>query len=351
MSTHREPSRAETPRGPVDSSRFPRYAGPATFARLPRLDEVGTADVAVLGVPFDSGVSYRPGARFGGNAIREASRLLRPYNPAQDASPFALAQVADAGDVGANPFDIGEAVDTVEAAAGELLDTGARLMTLGGDHTIALPLLRAVARRHGPVALLHFDAHLDTWDTYFGAEYTHGTPFRRAVEEGVLDTSALSHVGIRGPLYGRKDLDDDAKMGFGIVTAADVMRRGVDEIAQQLRERIGDRPLYVSVDIDVLDPAHAPGTGTPEAGGLTSRELLEILRGLAGCRLVSADVVEVAPPYDHAEITAVAASHTAYELTTLMSRQIAAGRTPRTAAGPTAAGTGGTGGTQGRQRT
>jgi agmatinase len=217
-------------------------------------------------------------------------------------------------------------VETIEAAADELLATGARLMTLGGDHTIALPLLRAAARVHGPVALLHFDAHLDTWDTYFGAEYTHGTPFRRAVEEGILDTSALSHVGIRGPLYGRKDLDDDEKMGFGIVTSADVMRRGVDEVAQQLRERIGDRPLYISIDIDCLDPAHAPGTGTPEAGGMTSRELLEILRGLAGCHLVSADVVEVAPAYDHAEMTAVAASHTAYELTTLMARQIAAAR-------------------------
>ncbi|MEU7003195.1 agmatinase [Nonomuraea sp. NPDC046570] len=317
-----------TPRGPVDSSRVPRYAGPATFARLPRLDEVGTAEVAVLGVPFDSGVSYRPGARFGGNAIREASRLLRPYNPAQDASPFALAQVADAGDVAANPFNIGEAIDTVQAAATGLLDTGARLMTLGGDHTIALPLLRAVAAKHGPVALLHFDAHLDTWDTYFGAEYTHGTPFRRAVEEGILDTSALCHVGTRGPLYGRRDLTDDERMGFGILTSADVMRAGVDEVAQRLRERVGDRPLYISIDIDVLDPAHAPGTGTPEAGGLTSRELLEILRGLASCELVSADLVEVAPAYDHAEITSVAAAHLAYELTTIMARQIAAPDSP-----------------------
>ncbi len=320
-------SASNGPVGPVDSSRIPRYAGPATFARLPRLDEVGgRADVAVVGVPFDTGVSYRPGARFGGNAIREASRLLRPYNPAQDASPFALAQVADAGDIAANPFNINEAVETVEAAADDLLATGARMMTLGGDHTIALPLLRSVAKKHGPVALLHFDAHLDTWDTYFGAEYTHGTPFRRAVEEGILDTSALSHVGTRGPLYGKKDLDEDEKMGFGIVTSADVMRRGVDEVADQLRQRIGDRPLYISIDIDVLDPAHAPGTGTPEAGGLTSRELLEIVRGLSSCNLVSADLVEVAPAYDHAEMTSVAASHTAYELTTIMSRQIAAAR-------------------------
>ncbi|MEU6414400.1 agmatinase [Microbispora sp. NPDC046933] len=306
------------PRGPVDSSRVPRFAGPATFARLPRLDEVGHADVVVVGVPFDSGVSYRPGARFGPSAVREASRLLRPYHPGLDVSPFAAIQVADAGDIACNPFDIREAVETVEEAASGLMEGGTRLVTIGGDHTIALPLLRAAARRHGPVALLHFDAHLDTWDTYFGAEYTHGTPFRRAVEEGILDTEAVCHVGTRGPLYGKKDLDDDRRLGFGIVTSADVMRRGVDEVADALRQRIGGRPLYVSVDIDVLDPAHAPGTGTPEAGGLTSRELLEILRGLAGAGLVGADVVEVSPAYDHAEITSVAASHVAYDLISLL---------------------------------
>lgn len=304
--------------GPVDSSAVPRFAGPATFARLPRLDQVDRADVAVVGVPFDSGVSYRPGARFAPAAVREASRLLRPYHPGLDVSPFDAVQVADAGDIACNPFNIGEAVETVQEQAGALLDTGAKLVTVGGDHTIALPLLRAVARRHGPVALLHFDAHLDTWDTYFGEPYTHGTPFRRAVEEGLLDTAALTHVGTRGPLYGRADLDEDTRLGFGIVTAADVMRRGVDEVAQALRERVGDRPLYVSIDIDVLDPAHAPGTGTPEAGGLTSRELLEILRGLAGCDLVSADVVEVAPAYDHADITSIAASHVAYDLVSLL---------------------------------
>ncbi|MET9066019.1 agmatinase [Streptosporangium sandarakinum] len=306
------------PRGPVDSSRVPRFAGPATFARLPRLDEVGRCDVAVVGVPFDSGVSYRPGARFGPSAVREASRLLRPYHPGLDVSPFAAVQVADAGDIACNPFNIGEAVETIEDAATRLQEDGARLVTIGGDHTIALPLLRSLAKRHGPVAMLHFDAHLDTWDTYFGAEYTHGTPFRRAVEEGILDTEAVGHVGTRGPLYGKQDLDDDRRLGFGIMTSADVMRRGVDEIVDALRQRIGDRPLYLSIDIDVLDPAHAPGTGTPEAGGLTSRELLEILRGLAGCNLVGADVVEVAPAYDHAEITAVAASHVAYDLVSLL---------------------------------
>ncbi|MGH3452227.1 MAG: agmatinase [Haloechinothrix sp.] len=309
---------AQTPVGPVDSTKIPRFAGFGTFARLPRIDEVRETDIAVVGVPFDAGVSYRPGARFGPAAIREASRLLRPYHPGLDVSPFASAQVADAGDIAVNPFHIGEAIETLEHEAIELGSSGTKLVTIGGDHTIALPLLRAVAGRHGPVALLHFDAHLDTWDTYFGEPYTHGTPFRRAAEEGILDTSALCHVGTRGPLYDKADLAEDARLGFGIVTSSDVLRRGVDETVDALRQRIGDRPLYVSVDIDVLDPAHAPGTGTPEAGGMTSRELLEILRGLRGTNLIGADVVEVAPVYDHAEITSVAASHVAYDLISLL---------------------------------
>jgi agmatinase len=312
---------ADSPIGPVDSSKVPRFAGFATFARLPRIDQVPRADVAVVGVPFDAGVSYRPGARFGPAALREASRLLRPYHPALEVAPFESAQVVDAGDIVVNPFDIGEAIETLHREAAALSADGTTLVTVGGDHTIALPLLRAAADKHGPVALLHFDAHLDTWDTYFGEPYTHGTPFRRAAEEGLLDDSALCHVGTRGPVYGRHDFDADARLGFGIVTSSDVLRRGVAETVDALRERIGDRPLYISVDIDVLDPAHAPGTGTPEAGGMTSRELLEILRGLAGCDLVGADVVELAPAYDHAEITAIAASHVTYDLVTLLSQR------------------------------
>jgi agmatinase len=304
--------------GPTDASITPRFAGPASFARLPRLDQVPRADIVVAGVPFDSGVSYRPGARFGPTHVRESSRLLRPYNPAMDVSPFEIAQVADAGDIAANPFNIHEAIETIEAGAVELTADGASLVTIGGDHTISLPLLRAAAQRHGPVALVHFDAHLDTWDTYFGAEYTHGTPFRRAVEEGIVDTEALSHVGTRGPLYGKKDLEDDRRFGFGIVTSADVYYQGVAEIVDKLRQRLGNRPVYVSIDIDVLDPAHAPGTGTPEAGGMTSRELLEILRGFRGLNVIGADVVEVAPAYDHAEITGVAAAHVAYDLVSLL---------------------------------
>ncbi|WP_028925863.1 agmatinase [Pseudonocardia acaciae] len=308
----------QSPVGPVDSMRVPRFAGFATYARLPRIDQVERADVAVLGVPFDSGVTYRPGARFGPAALREASRLLRPFHPELAVAPFEAAQIVDAGDIGVNPFNIGAAIETIQHEARALSAGGTRLVTVGGDHTIALPLLRAAAQAHGPVALLHFDAHLDTWDTYFGEPYTHGTPFRRAVEEGVVDTSALCHVGIRGPLFGARDLENDRRLGFGVVTSADVMRRGIDETVDALRQRIGDRPLYVSVDIDVLDPAHAPGTGTPEAGGMTSRELLEILRGLKDTNLIGADVVELAPAYDHAQITAIAASHVVYDLVTLL---------------------------------
>jgi agmatinase len=304
--------------GPVDASVVPRFAGPATFARLPRLDEVADVDVAVVGVPFDAGVSYRPGARFGPAHVRESSRLLRPYNPALDVSPFARLQVADAGDLAVNPFSIEEAVGQVERGADALLERAGRLLTIGGDHTIALPLLRSVARRHGPVAVVHFDAHLDTWDTYFGAAYTHGTPFRRASEEGLIDREASMHVGIRGPLYATSDLSDDTALGFSVVHALELEDLGSRGVIERIRARVQDRPVYVSVDIDVLDPAFAPGTGTPESGGLLSRELLAVLRGFSSMQLVGADIVEVAPAYDHAEITGIAASHVGYELLSAM---------------------------------
>ena len=309
-------------RGPVDATRVPRFAGPATFARLPRIDEVSDVDVAVVGVPFDSGVSYRPGARFGPAHVRASSRLLRPYNPAADVEPFATQQVVDAGDLAVNPFDIEAAIAEVESGARSLLERAGRLVTIGGDHTIALPLLRAMAAKHGPVAVVHFDAHLDTWDSYFGAAYTHGTPFRRASEENLLDRSACLHVGTRGPLYGTSDLAEDTRLGFQVVGSVEMDDLGVRGAIERIRERVGQRPVYVSVDIDVLDPAFAPGTGTPEAGGLSSRELLAILRGFADLDLVGADVVEVAPAYDHAEITGIAAAHVVYELVSALAPRL-----------------------------
>jgi agmatinase len=310
--------------GPIDASVNPRYSGIATFARLPRIEDVPRADIAVVGIPFDSGVSYRPGTRFGPSHVRESSRLLRPYNPAQDVSPFAIAQVVDAGDIPVNPFDLTEAVSEVERAALALGEQVQRIVTIGGDHTVALPLLRAVAAKHGPVAVLHFDAHLDTWDTYFGAPITHGTPFRRASEEGLIDLTASCHVGTRGPLYSKQDLEDDERLGFSIVSSEYIEEHGVEAGIARILQRIGDKPLYVSIDIDVLDPAHAPGTGTPEAGGLTSRELLRILRALKPQNIVGADVVEVSPAYDHAQITGIAASHVVYELVCLLAARVSA---------------------------
>ncbi len=311
---------AEDVVGQVDGLQVPRFAGHSTFARLPRLEDVAAYDVAVVGVPFDTGVTYRPGARFGPAAIRQGSRLLRPYNPALDVEPFAGVQVVDAGDIAANPFDIGEAMTQIQAGVGQLVAGGRPVVVLGGDHTVALPTLRALHAEHGPIALVHFDAHLDTWDTYFHAPYTHGTPFRRAWEEGLLDAGRTMHVGIRGSLYSESDLRQDAEMGFRIVHARDLDRLGADRVVEMVRERVGDAPVYVSVDIDVLDPGFAPGTGTPEAGGLTSRELLAMIRGFDGARLVAGDVVEVSPAYDHAEITAVAAANIAYEYCSLFAK-------------------------------
>ncbi|MDH6198703.1 agmatinase [Mycobacterium frederiksbergense] len=305
--------------GQVDAQEVPRYAGIATFARLPQRYEVDDYDIAVVGVPFDSGVTYRPGARFGPAAIRQASRLLKPYHPALDVSPFAQAQVVDAGDIAANPFDIDAAVDQVrEGIAGLLTRPQQRVVMLGGDHTIALPALQAMHAVHGPVALVHFDAHLDTWDTYFGAPCTHGTPFRRASEQGLLVKDRSAHVGIRGSLYDRADLLDDESLGFTVVHCRDIDRIGVDGVVDRIRERVGEHPVYVSIDIDVLDPAFAPGTGTPEIGGMTSRELVAVLRSMRGLPIVGADVVEVAPSYDSGDVTAVAAANLAYELITLM---------------------------------
>ena len=304
-----------TPIQPISGTVIPRFAGSSTFARLPELRDVSHCDVAIVGIPFDAGTSYRPGARFGPQAIRQASRHLRTqYHPAYDTEPFAEQQVADAGDISCNPYNIEKAVLEIQKGATELLGKVDRIISLGGDHTIALPLLRAVNHYHGPVALVHFDAHLDTWDTYYGAPYTHGTPFRRAAEEKLFLESASIHVGIRGPLYSRDDLKNDKELGFKVIHCDEFQSEGIDHVVKRIRDRVGDNPMYLSIDIDVLDPAHAPGTGTPEIAGMTSRELVGVLRGLAGLNIISADVVEVSPAYDHAELTSLSAATTVLKL-------------------------------------
>lgn len=313
----------DNPIGPADATLVPRYAGLGTFARLPQRESVSDYDIAIIGVPYDGGTSYRPGARFAPAGIREASRLLRPgYHTELDITPVSRAQFVDAGDIACTPYNISKAVSQIERAAQEFVGTEKRVIALGGDHTVALPLLRATTRVHGPVALLHFDAHLDTWDSYFGEPITHGTIFRRAFEEGLLIEDKSMHVGIRGPVYDRDDFTRDHEFGFQILRCSDIDTIGVPEAIARVRSRIGDAPVYVSIDIDVLDPAFAPGTGTPEFGGLYSRELLQMVRALRGLNIVGADVVEVLPAYDHADMTTLAAATLVFDLMGLLAHAI-----------------------------
>ena len=304
--------------GPPDGRLFPRFMGPATYARLPRPDQVPAWDVAVVGAPFDIGTSYRPGARFGPIGIRQGSRTIRNWHPDLEIRPFGTQQVVDAGDIACSTYVIADALIAIESAARELTTGDQRIVTLGGDHTIAYPLLRAAASKHGPVALVHFDAHVDTYNTYMDAPFTHGTPFRRAAEEGLFIPGSSMHVGIRGSKYGPEDLGEDAGFGFSVLGTSEIDSIGIDGYVTRIREQAGDHPLYLSIDIDVLDPAFAPATGTPEIGGFSSRELIGILRGLRGLDLIGADVVEVAPAYDHADITSIAAANVVYELISLM---------------------------------
>lgn len=307
------------PLGPVAATEVPRYAGLGTFARLPQIDAVPDYDVAIVGVPFDGGTSFRPGARFGPSAVREASRLLRPgYHYELQTTAVEMKQFVDAGDLACTPYDNQLAVQQIQEQAAKLIGKDKTVVAIGGDHTIALPMIRATTAVHGPVALLHFDAHLDTWDTYSGQPITHGTMFRRAFEEGLLIEDRSMHVGIRGPVYDKDDFLRDHEFGFQIIRCSDLDRIGVPAVSAQIKERIGDLPVYLSIDIDVLDPAFAPGTGTPEMGGLHSRELLQTLRALSALNIVGADVVEVSPAYDHADVTSLAAATLVFEMMSMM---------------------------------
>jgi agmatinase len=303
---------------PADSFETPRFSDVRTFMRLPNVRDLENADAAIVGAPFDTGATFRAGARFGPEGIRSASHLLRRYNPSLDVSIFDHLSVIDYGDVPVVPGYIEDSYRRIAEGLEPLHRSGVVPIVLGGDHSIALPELRAAAAVHGPLALVQFDSHPDTWDSYFGERHTHGTPFRRAVEEGLLDTSRSIQVGMRGSIYDRDDWDDAREMGFDLVPTDEVRDRGIPSVIDRIRERAKDAKTYVSFDVDFVDPAYAPGTGTPEIGGFTSREAQEFLRGLAGLKVVGCDVVEVYPAYDPAQITALLAANVAHEFLSLL---------------------------------
>ncbi len=294
------------------------FQGIATFGHQPHTRDIVGVDVAILGVPFDGSVSYRTGTRFGPRAIREQSLLLWGYNNVLGVAPFERLKVIDFGDVEVVPVDIVKTHQAIEQTAREILDAGCRLVTLGGEHSISLPLLRAHAAKHGPLAVVHFDAHPDTWDEeYPGYRFSHGTPFRRAIEEGLIDTSAYFQIGIRGPTAGPQDYDDAKRLGARMVTIEEAFSRGVASILDEVHRVIDRKPTYVTLDIDAVDPAFAPGTGTPEVGGFSSHQMLQLVRGLSGLNLVGFDLVEVSPAYDPAQITSILAANLVFEFLSL----------------------------------
>src|SRR5947207_12187889 len=298
---------------PRPSFKSPRFAQPATFMRLPHVEDPRGLDVAIVGVPYDGGTSYRPGARLGPREIRSQSSLIRSYSYFQKVAPFDRLNVADVGDVDAPPVSIEKCYQAGEARIGAIAASGARPIVIGGDHSISLPVLRALAKKHGPLGLVQADAHIDTWDEYFGGKYFHGTPFRRAIEEGVIDGRRFVQVGIRGPMYGEEDFDFHREHGITMIDIDRVKDRGISWTVEQI-QRVVTGPSYLTFDIDAVDPAFAPGTGTPEVGGLTSHEAQQLVRGLAGVHLVGGDVVEVAPPfYGPGQITSLRAANLLFE--------------------------------------
>jgi agmatinase len=300
---------------PLDAREMPRFAGIRTFMRAPHTRDLAGVDAAVYGIPFDTATTFRTGPRFGPEAIRSASALLRPYNPALAVNVVEMLSIVDYGDVPVSPGDTERTYGQVEEALAPLVEAGVFPLALGGDHSITLAELRVLARRHGPLALVQLDAHGDTWDEYFGQRYFHGTTFLRAVEEELIDPSASVQAGLRGSLYAAEDLESARAMGFTVLPCDELRTLGPGGYASLVETRVGSRPVFLSFDVDVLDPAFAPGTGTPEVGGLSTAEALACLRALRGIDLVGADVVEVSPPYDGpGQQTALAAANVAYEL-------------------------------------
>ena len=303
---------------PLDAREMPRFAGIRTFMRAPHTRDLAGVDAAVYGIPFDTATSFRTGPRFGPEAIRSGSALLRPYNPALEVNVVEKLSIVDYGDVPVSPGDTERTYGQVEEALAPLVEAGVFPLALGGDHSVTLAELRVLARKHGPLVLLQLDAHGDTWDEYFGQRFFHGTTFKRAVEEQLIDPSASVQAGLRGSLYAAEDIESAREMGFAVLSCDQLRKLGPGGYASLVATRAGSRPVFLSFDVDVLDPAFAPGTGTPEVGGLSTAEALAFLRALRAINLVGADVVEVSPPYDGpGQQTAVAAANVAYELLSL----------------------------------
>jgi len=310
---------SEPPRyQPANALSAPRYSGVRTFARCPHVTDPDGVDVAVVGIPFDTATSYRPGARFGPEAIRAGSTLLRPYHPAQGIDVFGAQSVVDYGDLAVTPGNAERTAGQIADGLAPLVEAGVTTIALGGDHSVVLGELRAHAARHGPLALVLLDAHADTWDEYYGERYFHGTPFRRAVEEGLVDPERSLLAGMRGPLYGPGDLEAPRELGFEVIAGDELRWIAPGEYGERVRARVGEGPAFFSFDVDVIDPAFAPGTGTPEVAGLTPQEALPLIRSLSGLRFAGFDVVEVAPAYDGpGQVTAMLAANVAYEFLAL----------------------------------
>jgi guanidinobutyrase len=299
---------------PISGNDLARFSGPNTFMRLPSTNTLDWLDVALLGIPMDIGTSWRSGTRFGPKQIRAESAMIRPYNMATGAAPFENLQVSDIGDLAINTFSLSDSLRIISESYDSILTHDVIPMAMGGDHSITLPILRAVARKHGPVALVHVDAHADVNDEMFGERETHGTVFRRAYEEGLIQPDKTYQVGLRGSGYGSDDFTEAQGWGFQQFPAWDLWHKSLSGLAVEIRRDIGDRPTYVTYDIDSLDPAFAPGTGTPEVGGLTTPQAIELIRGLAGANIVGCDLVEVSPPYDPSGNTALTGANLLYEL-------------------------------------
>ena len=299
---------------PVDALESARFTGIPTFMRLPHITQPEELDIALIGVPFDGGTTYRPGARFGPRHVRVQSAIIRPWNPVLKLNPFEEYRIADFGDLSVNPLSIDDTLRRIELGLAPVLAAGARTACVGGDHSISLPILRAIAKKHGGrVNLIQFDAHNDLWDEYFGSKYSHGTPFRRAFEEGLLQDGGVLQIGLRGQVYGEDDFDFARKHKVRMVTAEQFHEKGMPQVQRHLNA-FKNKPVYVTLDIDSVDPAYAPGTGTPQIGGFTSHQILQLVRALSGLNIIGCDVVEVSPPYDTGELTSLLAANLLYEL-------------------------------------